>query len=175
MLQGYGRRHFIVIINVYCQYTLPLEGFLGRIERILKSLQGEKVLITMDSKVKYELWFDKATHSKRILLEEFIGEQNLPILNKPDNPPTSMGGSMESNIDITLATNNLLRHVNEWRVDGSRTTSDHNLIITEMEGNNISCRNWIADLGYNTKKADWQKFGRLVEQNRLALLLLRKQ
>ena len=36
--------HVIVIINVYCQYSLPLEGFLGRIERILKSLQGEKVL-----------------------------------------------------------------------------------------------------------------------------------
>ena len=44
------------------------------------------MLITMDSKVKSELWFDEATDSKEILLEEFIGEQNLPILNKPDNP-----------------------------------------------------------------------------------------
>ena len=71
------------------------------------------MLITMDSKVKSELWFDKATDSKGILLKEFIGEQNLPILNKPDNPLTSLSGSVESNIDITLASNNLLRHVSE--------------------------------------------------------------
>ena len=33
------------------------------------------------------------------------------------------------------------------------------IIITELEGNSKTGRNWIADLGFNIKKADWQKFG----------------
>ena len=41
-------------------------------------------------------------------------------------------------------------------VDDSCTKSDHNIIIMELEGNGKIARNWIADLGFNIKKADWQ-------------------
>ena len=52
-----------------------------------------------------------------------------------------MSGSGESNIDIPLATKNLLGHVKAWRVDCSCTMRDHNLIITELEGNSKTGRN----------------------------------
>ena len=155
----------LIIINAYCLHSLPLEGFLDKIERLLSNFQSEKVLITMDSNAKSELWFDKITDGKGILLEEFIYEQDLTILNKPNNAPTFMSGSGESNIDITLATKNLLRYVKAWKVDYSCTKSDHNIIIMELEGNGKIARNWIADLGFNIKKADWQIFGRSVEKN----------
>ena len=35
----------------------------------------------------------------------------------------------------------------------------------ELEGNGKIGRSWIADLGFNIKKADWQIFGRSVEKN----------
>ena len=76
-----------IIINAYCQYSLPLEGFLEKIERIISSFQTEKVLITMDSNAKSKLWFDKITDDKGILLEEFIFEHDFAILNKSNNPP----------------------------------------------------------------------------------------
>ena len=155
----------LIINNAYCQYSLPLEGFLDKIERILSNFQSEKVLITMDSNARSELWFDKVTDGKGILLEEFIYEQDLTILNKPNTPPTFMSGSWESNIDITLATKNFLRYVKAWKVDCSCKTSDHNMIIMELEGNGKIGRNWIADLGFNIKKADWQIFYGSVEKN----------
>ena len=113
-----------IIFNAYCQYSLPLEGFLDKIENTINSFQPEKVLVIVDSYLKSELWFDKVTDPKSVILEEFI--YDLTILNKPDNPPTFMNGSGESNIDITLATENLAEHVKAWKVDSSCTTSDHN-------------------------------------------------
>ena len=77
-----GNSEFI-IINAYCQHSLPLEGFLDKIENIINSFQTEKVLIVMDSNSKSELWFDKVTNPKGVVLEEFMYEHNLTILNKP--------------------------------------------------------------------------------------------
>ena len=54
-----------------------------------------------------------------------------------------MSGSGGSNIDIMIATENLIRHVKAWIVDCSCTTNDHNLIVMELEGNNKIRRNWI--------------------------------
>ena len=153
------------IINAYCQYSFPLEGFLEKIERIISSFQTEKVLVTMDSNARSELCFDKITDDKGILLEEFIFEHDFAILNKPNNPPTFMGGNGESNIDVPLATRNMIRYVKAWMVDTSCTTSDHNLVIIEIDENNNCDRNWKPDHGYNVRKADWLKFGRSVEQN----------
>ena len=76
-----------------------------------------------------------------------------------------MGGNGESNIDVTLATRNMDRYVKAWIVDSSCSTSDHNLVIIEIDGNNNCGRNWKPDHGYNVRKADWMKFGRSVEQN----------
>ena len=64
----------LIIINAYCQYSLTLEGFLDKIEKLLNNFQNEKVLITMDSNTSSEWWFDKVTDGKEILLEEFIYE-----------------------------------------------------------------------------------------------------
>ena len=94
-----------------------------------------------------------------------IYEHDRTILNKANNAPTFMSGSGESNIDITLATKILQKHIKAGRLDCSCTTSDYNLIILELEENSKIGRNWITDLGFNFKKADWQKFGRSAEEN----------
>ena len=119
----------------------------------------------MDANARSELWYDKTTDEKGVLLEEFVYEQNLSILNKPSNPPTYVSGNGESNIDISLATDNLLRYVKTWNIDISCTTSDHNLIAIELEANIKIVRNWFTDCGFSINKADWQQFGRSVEQN----------
>ena len=46
------------IINTYCQYSLPMEGFHVKIESIRSSFRTEKLLIMMDANAKSELWFD---------------------------------------------------------------------------------------------------------------------
>ena len=43
----------------------------------------------MDSNARSELWFDKVADGKEILLEEFIYEQDITILNKTITHPLS--------------------------------------------------------------------------------------
>ena len=76
-----------------------------------------------------------------------------------------MSASGQSNIDVTLATQNLVANIENWRVDCCCTTSDHNLIIVKLKGHDRKNSSWISDLGYNIKRANWPKFRDQVELN----------
>ena len=147
-----------VVINVYCQYSEPLERFLSQVEGLISCFSTENVLITIDANAKSVLWHSDQTDQKGTLVEEFIMANNLTILNKANNPPTFMSASGQWNNDITLATPSLAKHATNWYVDDSCTTSDHNLIVIELQGESTSIRNWNPDLGYNIKNANWKKF-----------------
>ena len=73
-----------IIINVYCQYSAPLEGFLDKVETLINSFPSEKLLITMDANAKSELWHSEVTDDKGMLLEEFVLENSLMVLNRPN-------------------------------------------------------------------------------------------
>ena len=163
-----------IVINVYCQHSEPIERFLGQMESLLSCFSAEKVLITMDANAKSEAWYSGTTDEKGTLVEEFMLGNNLTLLNRSNNPPTYMSASGQSNIDLTLVTPNLIKHVTDWKVDCSCTTSDHNLIVIELQGESKSNRIWNRTLGYNTKRANWQKFRELAiqkfDENTIGLL-----
>ena len=151
-----------VIINIYCQYSVNIEMFL---DSLIDCIPTENLLLTLDAKAKSVLWHADKTDEKGALVEELIIAHNLTVLNQPNNPPTFTNAKGQSNINITIATAALARHVKTWKVDTFCTTSDHNLIIIELQmdikSNKISNR----DLGYNLRKANWQQFKEQVEQN----------
>ena len=78
---------FEVIVNMYCQYSLPLERFLSQLKGLLGHFLNAKVLITMDANAKSELWHSDTTDENGMLLEEFMLENNLTALNQPNNLP----------------------------------------------------------------------------------------
>jgi len=49
------------IINVYCQYSLPLEPFLNKIEGIINKIGKKNMLVTMDANANSEVWFSTQT------------------------------------------------------------------------------------------------------------------
>lgn len=77
-----------LIVNLYCQPSASLRGFLDKLQSLINEFSAEKVLIMMDSNAKSSLWYAEATDKKGTQLEEFISENNLMVLNKPNNPPT---------------------------------------------------------------------------------------
>jgi len=42
----------LYIINIYCQFSLPIEPILQKTERIIDKIKGENILIAMDSNAK---------------------------------------------------------------------------------------------------------------------------
>lgn len=71
----------LYIINIYCQFSLPIEPFLEKIEGILDKLKGNSVLITMDSNAKSLTWNSKETNERGRIVEEFLIRNNLHVAN----------------------------------------------------------------------------------------------
>ena len=109
----------------------------------------------MDANAKSTLWHADTIDERGTQLEEFISENNLIILNKPNNYPTYMSTRGQSNIDVTLSTENFIHHIKSWSVDNSCKASNHNLIMVELGKCNSADENWGKDLGYNVKRGDW--------------------
>lgn len=148
------------IINAYCQFSLPLDQILKSIDEIISKLNINKLVITMDANAKSDMWHSGETDDKGREVEDFIFTNNLYILNKPNNPPTFSTGYAESNIDITLASENMLKFIKDWRVIEHSTTSDHNLIIFDVCMQIDERRKIQMDDKYNLGKANWDCFRR---------------
>lgn len=156
-----GNMDFFVI-NVYCQFSRPLEPFLEQINDLLNKLRGKKILITMDSNAWSETWHSQESNERGRLLEEFITINDLYIMNRPGNIPTFVTSVAESNIDLTLTNYNLMTEIDDWSVSDECNTSDHNLILFKIkikEGiKNKNKNNWLKMGSYNIKKANWERF-----------------
>lgn len=146
------------IINAYCQCSLPLEPILKKIEKILGIIKSNDVILTMDANSKSLTWFSGETDERGRILEEFLMSNNLYILNRPSEVSTFCRVNAESNIDITIAGDTMVNRIKNWRVDSSCTTSDHNLILFELEEGLNSRKFLKKEKSYNIKKADWTKF-----------------
>lgn len=174
-LSGCGSGHLMVtecsisdfkfyIINLYCQYSLPLEGFLVQLEKCLVKLRAEKILIVMDANAQSGCWYSKRTDDNGKKLEEFIMEYGLTVLNSPSGVTTYASSHGTSNIDLTLCTPNMARYVKSWLVTELISASDHNLILIKIRGDPGLVKSIRPDSVYNLRRADWEKFEDLVDE-----------
>jgi len=155
----------LYIINVYCQFSLPIEPFLDKIERILSKIRGCNVIITMDSNAKLLIWNSKETDERGRIVEEFLIHNELFVAYLPCDIPTYMSTQGISNIDLTIVGGNILAAIHDWKVLNICTTSDHNLILFDYSRPLNKRRDLHRQQNFNIKKANWDKFEQLVETN----------
>jgi len=79
------------LINVYCQFSMPIEPFLTSVENVLNNINSNKVIVMMDSNARSHLWFSNKADERGKIIEEFLLSKNLYVANKPNNPPTCLG------------------------------------------------------------------------------------
>ncbi|CAK9811752.1 Retrovirus-related Pol polyprotein from type-1 retrotransposable element R1 (Fragment) [Anthophora quadrimaculata] len=157
----YKRNTEICFINVYCQFCLRIEPILDIVEKMIQRITDQRIVITVDANAKSSTWYSDTTDDKGKAIEEFALANKLYILNRNGQPPTYMGPSGTSNIDLTLVSENMLNIVTDWHVSVENTTSDHNLIIFECAIRDQKNRKWMKNDGYNIKRACWDKFHEL--------------
>ncbi len=122
----------LYLVNVYCQYSEPLESMLHHLDVILSSLPAKRVIILGDFNARSKMWHDRVTDTKGLLLEDFVARHGLFIANMPGSLYTYSHNG-ESNVDVTLCTGNVLRYIRDWRVRDGWTTCDHRVISLELE------------------------------------------
>ena len=148
-----------ILINMYFQYSHPIETYIAALEEIINNYPNQNLLILADSNAKSPLWNSKVTDNRGEQLEELILANNLTILNQPGNPPTFQNrAGASSNIDITLATPNLANYVRDWKVETCQTISDHNLITFSISLADDQIKDQEDQIKYNTNKLNWEKF-----------------
>ena len=152
----------ITAVSYYFEPEQPIEPYLNHLERICRERGYIKILIGGDANAKSAWWGSMTTDRRGEEMTGALDQLGLQVLNEGNIPTfdTVRGANrLTSYIDVTACTDDLLKHVEAWRIDESATSSDHNTIILKIKlrksrGTIISRSTRI----YNTKKADWTKF-----------------
>jgi len=163
-LQVVSDREDFYIINIYCQFMLPIGPFLDQIEKIINSLHTNNYIIAMDSNAKSNLWFANETDERGRIVEDFLIDNRLQVINTPSCVPTYFATTGHSNIDVTLAGEAMCGKIANWEVSDVCTTSDHNLILFELKTDSAPIRNFIKQDNYNINRANWEIFYKLLEE-----------
>lgn len=118
----------IFLVNCYFRYADPIAEHLAHLDRVLLALRGEPVFICADVNAKSTLWFNPTTDLRGEQVDDFVLAHDLHIANIASPYTTFESAQGTSNIDVTLITPNLRRHVYDWHIDPDTLLSDHRLI-----------------------------------------------
>lgn len=117
-------------------------------------------MICIDANAHSPAWHSLDLTAEGEMLEAFIMESNLYVVNEAGCPPTYYRPGDESNIDVTLVSESVIRLTDKWQVHEGWTSSDHNAITFDIVSNPqqvVSAERAILEK-FITLKANWEKF-----------------
>ena len=156
-IQITGPFGIVYIASMYFQCSHSIDPYLAHLRKIVAQLPGQRLIIGADANAKSPLWHSPESDDRGEALEEIISELNLTVMNEPGNPPTFRSHNGQSRIDVTLASEQALRFIKNWRVMEKWTTSDHN-VITFSFSSEHNPGYVMQTPRFNTRKADWDKY-----------------
>ena len=154
-LSTFSSKFFIV--SAYLQYSDPIEQYIFHLEKILLELRGQEIIMCLDANARSTMWHNNESNAKGEILESFVLQHRLVIVNSPQPISTFDNTRGSSNIDVTLGTNAIGRKLRNWKVHKYLTTSDHNLISFEIvKGTQYNTPQ--LNNRFNTKRANWDAY-----------------
>jgi ribonuclease HI len=122
-----GQTHFYAA-SIYLEYNEPIENNIQTIENIVKFTKGAKLIMGIDSNSRSRTWHDVLTNYRGKVLEEFFACNQLHIINEDSTKTTFHSSRGSSNIDLTIANNQMLAAIKDWEISEEESCSDHNII-----------------------------------------------
>jgi len=110
------------------------------------------IILGIDSNAHHPAWGSPDANNRGQILEDFITNYNLSILNE-GNAPTFYRTNCATHIDITITTNALKTRIRSWSVLDEDMLSDHFCLHTIID-NSTSFKRQIL----NYKKTDWDQY-----------------
>jgi hypothetical protein len=118
-------------IYAVSQYIPPTENIgvgIQQLKKVLRNLNRKGIIVGIDANVKSPLWCSRSTDDRGEALEAVIAQYGIHVLNKSGQAYTFETTRARLNIDITLASPELIPLVKEWRVHEDGTCSDHRIL-----------------------------------------------
>ncbi|GFX04637.1 hypothetical protein TNCV_2773681 [Trichonephila clavipes] len=119
------------LFSYYFEPSKNIDSDLHKISQVFSSKNLNRLVWSMDSNSKSELWFSPYSDARGNKLSEFISVKNLFIINE-DCGPTFRATQGTSYIDITVVGSDLLEDNSSWRLSENESLSDHVMIEFEF-------------------------------------------
>jgi hypothetical protein len=154
----HGNKNFIAA-NIYLDIGKDITQDFKKIKNILQLAKGKGLLVATDSNTWSKMWHDVITNKRGRLLEEFIIESRLHIINEESRLTTFESNRGNSNVDLTLTDNKLVTLVKEWQCTEQESFSDHRIITFRTEAHRSTTRKYIYHgIKYVTSEDGYKKF-----------------
>lgn len=115
------------------------------------------LLLGGDFNAKHVLWGSAATDRRGRSIEQYLSANNLEVVNR-GSAPTFCNGRHWSVIDVTVASPQVARMVEDWKVSPEETMSDHKYIEFRLAQDAIKAPKY-----RNPKATDWAKFREVLQ------------
>lgn len=132
-----------------------LENLLNDMSPTLRS-KGTKAIIAGDFNSKSPLWTNHKSNRRGAVIEEWIAENNLVLLNE-GYKPTFVSENYSSVLDLTFVSSDLNVHVSNWNVIEEESLSDHNYIVFEVTNTKEYTEQQLTTQGWQIRKLNEQK------------------
>ena len=116
------------VASCYFQHSDDIEEHLRHLEKVLHSLRGRRLLISINANASSSSWGPQESDERGVQVEELIQAFGLQIVNDAAQPPIYWTSRGSTCIDVTLASPEMLRFVGSWRVRTDWTSSDHDAV-----------------------------------------------
>lgn len=157
----------IYVASMYCRFGADLEPYLRYMDDLLETSGNVPLILGMDANAVSPLWFSKGLdrsrgHTNEVngrLLEEWVLEKNMNVLNEPSEWYTFSGPNGSSDIDVTLTNEAGLRFDYEWSVCPDYSVSDHNHICVKVSLSGLAAGPGLPPPArWVTKDTDWDEY-----------------
>jgi len=114
--------------SMYFDIEDQIENNFNKMDDILRFVSGGKILIAADSNSQSKAWHDVKTNPRGRKMEQYLASKQLHIINEESDWFTFSNTRESSNIDLTIANNNLIAAVSGWEISAEESLSDHNYL-----------------------------------------------
>lgn len=165
----------LYLVSAYCQYADDIAPYLDRLGHILRELRGEAVVVGMDANARSRLWHShecdphgpegrhRRPWERGEQLEDLVYEWDLTVLNRPNQPATFHGAAGgASNIDVTLATAQVVESVAGWEVASDSTSSQHSTIVFSVHNRSGQYGHLATKGRFDCGRANWGRYQEVV-------------
>ncbi|XP_052740698.1 uncharacterized protein LOC128198590 [Bicyclus anynana] len=150
------------LVSVYYEGDQEIEPYMARTQLACQRLKTGNLIIGGDINGKSHWWGWSSEDERGADYVAFLNDMDLHILNTGDTPTFEVyrsGKLCSSIVDVTACSLPLLGKIENWRVDRSITSADHNgVTFTLRLESELTSLKPVTTRRYNTKKASWSDF-----------------
>jgi hypothetical protein len=154
----HGNKNFIAV-SIYLDIGKDITEDLNKINNILQLAKGKGLLVAIDSNARSNMWHNVITNKRGRLLEEFVIENRLHIINEESRLTTFESSRGNSNVDLTLTDNKMVALVKRWQCNEQESFSNYRIITFQVEKHRGATSKYTHHgIKYVTSEEGYKKF-----------------